>query len=62
MSRCGALNSEPTEPGPRDQVYCTKVGVTRPDEMYIVSAHMDGQGWGDAANDNASGVCARPGV
>jgi hypothetical protein len=50
------LNSEPTEPGPRDQVYCTKVGATRPAEMYIVSAHMDGQGWGDAANDNASGV------
>ena len=51
-----ALNSQPTAPGPRDQVYCTKVGVTRPDEMYIVSAHMDGQGWGDAANDNASGA------
>jgi len=50
------LNSQPTAPGPRDQVYCTKVGVTRPDEMYIVSAHMDGQGWGDATNDNASGV------
>lgn len=50
------LNSQPTAPGPRDQVYCTKVGATRPDEMYIVSAHMDGQGWGDAANDNASGV------
>ena len=51
-----ALNAEPTLPGPRDQVLCTKVGATRPDEMYIVSAHMDGQGWGDAANDNASGV------
>jgi hypothetical protein len=50
------LNSQPTVPGPRDQVYCTKVGATRPDEMYIVSAHMDGQGWGEAANDNASGV------
>jgi hypothetical protein len=50
------LNSEPTVPGPRDQVLCTKVGTTRPDEMYIVSAHMDGQGWGEAANDNASGV------
>jgi hypothetical protein len=23
--------------------------------MYIVSAHMDGHGWGEAANDNASG-------
>ena len=42
--------------GPRDQVFCTKVGASRPDEMYIVSAHMDGQGWGDAANDNASGT------
>ena len=50
------LNSQPTEPGPRDQVYCTKVGATRPDEMYIVSAHMDGHGWGDGANDNASGT------
>jgi hypothetical protein len=50
------LNSEPTEPGPRDQVFCTKVGATRPDEMYIVSAHVDGQGWGEGANDNASGV------
>ena len=50
------LNSEPTAPGPRDQVYCTKVGATRPDEGYIVSAHMDGQGWGEGANDNASGV------
>jgi hypothetical protein len=50
------LNSEPTAPGPRDEVYCTKVGSTRPDEMYIVSAHMDGQGWGEGANDNASGV------
>ena len=29
-------------PGPREQVYCTKVGATRPDEMYIVGAHMDG--------------------
>ena len=51
-----ALNAQPTEPGPREQVFCTKVGSSRPDEMYIVSAHMDGQGWGDAANDNASGV------
>jgi hypothetical protein len=50
------LNSEPTAPGPRDQVFCTKVGATRPDEMYLVGAHMDGHGWGDAANDNASGT------
>jgi Zn-dependent M28 family amino/carboxypeptidase len=24
--------------------------------MYIVSAHMDGIGWGEAANDNGSGT------
>ena len=51
-----ALNSQPTAPGPREQAYCTKVGSTRPDEMYIVGAHMDGIGWGEAANDNGSGT------
>jgi hypothetical protein len=50
------LNSEPSTPGMREQVYCTKVGATRPDEMYIVGAHMDGIGWGEAANDNGSGT------
>jgi hypothetical protein len=50
------LNREPTTPGPREQVYCTKVGATRPDEMYIVGGHMDGHGWGEAANDNGSGT------
>jgi Peptidase family M28 len=51
-----ALNSEPTTPGPRELVYCTKVGTSRPDEMYIVGAHMDGHGWGQAANDDGSGT------
>src|SRR5262249_31661704 len=51
-----ALNTPPTEPGPREAVYCTKVGTTHPDEMYIVSAHMDGHGWGEAANDDGSGT------
>jgi Peptidase family M28 len=50
------LNSQPSAPGAREQVYCTKVGATRPDEMYIVGAHMDGIGWGEAADDNASGT------
>ncbi|MCH2452694.1 MAG: M28 family metallopeptidase [Gemmatimonadetes bacterium] len=54
--RLRELNSQPTEPGPREQVYCTKVGSTRPDEMYILGAHMDGHGWGEAANDNGSGT------
>ena len=34
----------------------TKVGTTRPHEMYIIGAHMDGHGWGEAANDNGSGT------
>ena len=51
-----ALNAEPTTNGPREMVYCTKVGTTHPDEMYIVGAHMDGHGWGEAANDDGSGT------
>jgi hypothetical protein len=51
-----ALNMEPTTPGPREEVYCTKVGSTTPGEMYIVAAHMDGHGWGEAANDDGSGT------
>src|SRR5213596_3189482 len=50
------LNSQPSAPGPREQVYCTKIGATRPDEMYIISAHMDGIGWGEAVDDNGSGT------
>ena len=50
------LNREPAQDGPREEVYCTKVGTTRPQEMYIVGAHMDGHGWGEAANDNGSGT------
>ncbi|MEP6689785.1 MAG: M20/M25/M40 family metallo-hydrolase [Gemmatimonadaceae bacterium] len=51
-----ALNMEPTAPGPREEVFCTKVGATHPDEMYIVGGHMDGHGWGEAANDDGSGT------
>ena len=50
------LNSQPSTPGAREEIYCTKVGVTHPDEMYILGAHMDGHGWGEAANDNGSGT------
>ena len=42
--------------GAREEVYCTKIGATHPDEMYIVGAHMDGHGWGEAANDDGSGT------
>ena len=46
----------PREPEPREEVYATKIGSTTPGEMYIVSAHMDGRGGGEAANDDGSGT------
>jgi hypothetical protein len=51
-----ALNAQVPEPGAREEVFCTKIGATRPDEMYIVGAHMDGRGFGEAADDDASGT------
>ncbi len=51
-----AIDAQPTTPGKRQEVYCTKVGSTHPGEMYIVGAHMDGHGWGEAANDDGSGT------
>jgi hypothetical protein len=55
-ARLRELNREPATNGPREEVYCTKVGSKRPQEMYIVAAHMDGHGWGEAANDDGSGT------
>jgi hypothetical protein len=43
--------------GPLENVYATKIGRTTPGEMYMVSAHMDGRGGGEAADDDGSG-CA----
>jgi hypothetical protein len=43
--------------GPLENIYATKIGTTTPGEMYIVSAHMDGRGDGEAADDDGSG-CA----
>jgi hypothetical protein len=43
--------------GPLENIYATKIGTALPGEMYIVSAHMDGRGGGEAADDDASG-CA----
>jgi len=51
-----ALNSQPSVDGERQEVYCTKIGTTHPEEMYIVAGHMDGIGWGEAANDDGSGT------
>ena len=50
------LNTPPSVPGAREEVFCTKVGSRHPDQMYIVGAHMDGIGWGEAANDDGSGT------
>lgn len=54
--RIRALDAPPAVPGLREEVYCTKVGTGHPGEMYIVSAHMDGIGFGEAANDDGSGT------
>lgn len=54
--RIRLLNVEQPVNGPREQVYCTKVGTTNPDEMYIIGAHMDGHGVNEAVNDNGSGT------
>src|SRR5512146_1500061 len=51
-----AIDAQPATDGERQEVYCTKVGSTHPDEMYIVGGHMDGHGWGQAANDDGSGT------
>ncbi len=55
-SRLRELDSQASVPGPREEVFCTKIGATHPEEMYIVGAHMDGIGYGEAANDDGSGT------
>ena len=50
------IDAEPATDGPREEVYCTKIGATHPEEMYIVGGHMDGHGFGAAANDDGSGT------
>ena len=54
--RIRQLNVEEPVNGPREEVYCTKIGTTRPNEMYIIGAHMDGHGVNEAVNDDASGT------
>jgi len=55
-ARVRALDAQASTPGAREEVYCTKIGTTHPEEMYIVGGHMDGIGWGEAANDDGSGT------
>ena len=54
--RIRELNREEPVDGERSEVYCTKVGTTRPDEMYILGGHMDGHGVNEAVNDDGSGT------
>ena len=55
-ARIRELDTPPAVSGSREEVYCTKIGSGHPGEMYIVSAHMDGIGFGAAANDDGSGT------
>ena len=50
------LDTPQSVDGERQEVFCTKVGSTHPEEMYIVGGHMDGIGLGEAANDDGSGT------
>ena len=50
------LNMQPVIDDQRQQIYCTKIGSSRPQEMYIIAAHMDGIGYGEACNDDGSGT------
>jgi len=54
--RIRALDVEEPVDGERQEVYCTKVGTTHPDEMYIIGGHMDGHGVNEAVNDDGSGA------
>ena len=54
--RIRMLNVEEPVNGERQEVYCTKIGSTRPDEMYIIGAHLDGHGVNEAVNDDGSGT------
>ncbi len=48
---------EPVIPGPIPEVFCTKIGTTHPEEYgYVIGGHMDGIGYGQAANDDGSGT------
>jgi hypothetical protein len=55
-ARIRELNREEPVNGQRTEVFCTKIGTTRPHEMYIVGAHMDGHGVNEAVNDDGSGT------
>ena len=54
--RIRELNREEPVDGERQEVFCTTIGSTRPNEMYIIGGHMDGHGVNQGSNDDASGT------
>jgi acetylornithine deacetylase/succinyl-diaminopimelate desuccinylase-like protein len=54
--RIREMNREEPADGERQEVYCTKIGTTQPDEMYILGGHLDGHGVNQGSNDDASGT------
>jgi hypothetical protein len=54
--RIREMNREQPVDGQRVEIYCTKIGAVRPDEMYIIGGHMDGHGVNQGSNDDASGT------
>ena len=56
-SSCASSTRSRRTPGPaRAGLSARRSARRRPDEMYIVGGHMDGIGWGEAANDDGSGT------
>jgi hypothetical protein len=45
-----------TSNGGGTNLWATKQGAATPSEMYIISAHLDGRGGGDAYDDDGSGI------
>ena len=56
MPACARWTPRPRCPGRARRSTAPRSAPPIPDEMYIVSAHMDGIGFGEAANDNGSGT------
>ena len=53
---CARSTRSRRTPGPRRRSTAPRSARRVPSEMYIVGAHMDGIGWGEAANDDGSGT------
>ena len=50
-----ALNMQPTDAGPRERSTARRSAPPIPTRCTSSAAHMDGHGWGEAANDDGPG-------